>query len=137
MLDWWKRLLGFEPGSEKPQVLLCNLWAKEANVLTVESPLCSCLDAQYVEEEAAADGREEFAPGREMDATEWTNIVTLPPTIAKLKSVKHLILYGSSLRDRDIVNCCGLKFSGGDLFLFDSVDEGGSLNDGDIVNCCG
>nr|MBA3480993.1 hypothetical protein [Pirellulales bacterium] len=29
----------------------------------------------------------------------------------------------------DIVNCCGLKFSGGDLFLFDSVDEGGSLND--------
>jgi hypothetical protein len=46
---------------------------------------------------AARDGREEFSPGREMTPEQWTEIVTLPPDIAKLKSVKHFILYGSSL----------------------------------------
>ncbi|WP_020470678.1 hypothetical protein [Zavarzinella formosa] len=48
-------------------------------------------------EQAASDQREEFSPGREMTPEQWTQIVTLPPSIAKLKSVKHLILYGSSL----------------------------------------
>jgi hypothetical protein len=48
-------------------------------------------------EEAAADGREEFKPLAEMDAEERRDIVTLPPTIAKLTAVKHLVLYGSDL----------------------------------------
>ncbi len=48
-------------------------------------------------EETARDGREEFSPGREMAPEEWAQIVTLPATIGRLKSVKHLILYGSSL----------------------------------------
>jgi len=48
-------------------------------------------------EEAAADGREEFAPGVDMTREEWTQIVTLPPTISKLKMVKKFILYGSFL----------------------------------------
>lgn len=52
---------------------------------------------QDLVEEAAADGREEFAPGYEMTQEEWRQIVTLPPTISKLKSVKHLLLYRSYL----------------------------------------
>jgi uncharacterized protein (TIGR02996 family) len=48
-------------------------------------------------EEAAADGRTEFAPERELGRDAWSQIVTLPPTIAKLKAVRHLQLYGSHL----------------------------------------
>ncbi|MEU1181311.1 leucine-rich repeat domain-containing protein [Streptomyces sp. NPDC005820] len=48
-------------------------------------------------EEAAADGREEFAPLREMPPAERQQIVTLPPGIARLTAVRHLMLYGSSL----------------------------------------
>ena len=48
-------------------------------------------------DEAATDGCEEFSPAREMDPTDWSQIVTLPATIAKLKCVKRLVLYGSSL----------------------------------------
>jgi len=48
-------------------------------------------------EEAAADGREEFAPLREMGPVDRSRIVTLPATIAKLKAVKSLSLYGSNL----------------------------------------
>ena len=48
-------------------------------------------------EEAADDGREEFAPLQEMTWEERMEIVTLPPTISKLKSVKHLLLYRSWL----------------------------------------
>jgi hypothetical protein len=46
---------------------------------------------------AAEDKREEFAPGREIEQDDWWQIITLPTTIAKLKSVKHLMLYGSNL----------------------------------------
>jgi hypothetical protein len=86
--------------------------------------LCHCVDAQYRKagwselklhteqqdttcaawarlleliDEAAKDQREEFSPGPEMTPEQWTQILTLPPSIAKLKAVKHLILYGSSL----------------------------------------
>ncbi|MFJ8108868.1 leucine-rich repeat domain-containing protein [Streptomyces sp. NPDC096132] len=48
-------------------------------------------------EEAAADGREEFRPLAELTAEERRQVVTLPPTIAKLKAVRHLMLYGSNL----------------------------------------
>jgi hypothetical protein len=101
-----------------------NLWAKEADANTVPRPVCHCLDAQYKKtsraelklhteeqdttcsgwtrllelvDQAAQDKRAEFSPGREMTPEQWTQIVTLPASIAKLKSVKHMILYGSSL----------------------------------------
>src|SRR4051812_27794233 len=110
--------------SDQNPPLLTNRWAKEAAANTVPRPLCHCLDAQYRKarwselklhteqqetarsgwarlleliEAAAYDKREEFSPGREMRPGQWTQIVTLPPSIAKLKSVKHFILYGSSL----------------------------------------
>jgi hypothetical protein len=88
---------------------------------------CHCLDPQYQEDEppvwseltlhteqqdttcdgwkrmldlveqAARDGREEFHPRREIPAEEWPDIITLPASIAKLKAVKKLMLYGSNL----------------------------------------
>lgn len=48
-------------------------------------------------EEAVADGREEFAPLREFTPAERAQILTLPATVAKLKAVKTLSLYGSHL----------------------------------------
>jgi hypothetical protein len=46
---------------------------------------------------AAADAREEFAPFEEMTLEARSQVFTLPPTIGKLKSVRHLMLYGSCL----------------------------------------
>ena len=98
--------------------LFSNRWAKEAAANTVPRPLCHCLDAQYRKarwselklhtelqdtacsgwvrlleliEQAANHKREEFSPGREMRPEQWTQIVTLPPSIAELKSIKHLL----------------------------------------------
>ncbi|MGV9269605.1 leucine-rich repeat domain-containing protein [Kitasatospora sp. NPDC003701] len=48
-------------------------------------------------EEAAADGREVFKPLVELSAEERRQVITLPPTIAKLTAVRHLVLYGSNL----------------------------------------
>lgn len=48
-------------------------------------------------EEAVADGREEFKPLAELTPEHRRQIITLPPTIARLTSVKHLVLYGSNL----------------------------------------
>lgn len=48
-------------------------------------------------EEAAADGREEFSPLRDMPGGDRAQILTLPATVAKLKAVKELNLYGSCL----------------------------------------
>jgi hypothetical protein len=48
-------------------------------------------------EEAAADGRPELAPLRQMSSDERAQIITLPPTIARLKALQHLDLYGSHL----------------------------------------
>jgi hypothetical protein len=103
---------------------LTNRWAKEAAANLVRRPQCQCVDPLdrkasrselklHTEEQdtacsgwvrllelierAASDKSEEFSPGREMTPEQWTQIVTLPPSIAKLKSVKHFILYGSSL----------------------------------------
>src|SRR5689334_1656216 len=42
-------------------------------------------------EEAAADGREVFRPLVELSPAERREIITLPPTIAKLTEVKHLV----------------------------------------------
>ncbi|MEV0241707.1 leucine-rich repeat domain-containing protein [Streptomyces sp. NPDC050674] len=48
-------------------------------------------------EEAAADGREEFRPLTELSPEHRRQIITLPPSIAKLTAVRHLVLYGSNL----------------------------------------
>ncbi|MFJ6355189.1 leucine-rich repeat domain-containing protein [Streptomyces sp. NPDC092046] len=48
-------------------------------------------------EEAAADGREEFRPLVGLSPVERRQIVTLPPSIAKLTAVKRFVLYGSNL----------------------------------------
>ncbi|MER6256150.1 leucine-rich repeat domain-containing protein [Streptomyces sp. NPDC001584] len=48
-------------------------------------------------EEAAADGREVFEPLVELTAEQRRQVITLPPTIAGLTSVKHLVLYASNL----------------------------------------
>ncbi len=48
-------------------------------------------------EEAAADGREEFRPLVELSPEERRQVVTLPPTVAKLTAVKRFVLYGSNL----------------------------------------
>lgn len=48
-------------------------------------------------EDAAKDRREVFSPKKELGAELWSQVITLPPSIAKLKYVKKLDLYGSSL----------------------------------------
>lgn len=88
------------------------------------APRCGCLDAQFEErpfeelnfhpeiqdtkseawelleksiETAASNGATEFAPGLDMPPELRRQIVTLPPSISKLVSVKKLYLYGSHL----------------------------------------
>lgn len=48
-------------------------------------------------DEAVADGREVFRPLVDLTPSERADLVTLPPTIAKLTRVRHLVLYGSPL----------------------------------------
>lgn len=48
-------------------------------------------------DQAAADGREKFAPLRELSPQERRQVVTLPASIGTLTEVKHLVLYGSNL----------------------------------------
>ncbi|MFG2919665.1 leucine-rich repeat domain-containing protein [Kitasatospora sp. NPDC048298] len=107
-----------------PQVF-SNRWAEAAGPGGLGSPLDLCRCIQHIStrpqrptrfhrerqdttapgwirllelvEEAAADGREVFKPLAELTAEQRRQVVTLPPTIAKLTSVKHLVLYGSNL----------------------------------------
>ena len=89
-----------------------------------DQPTCDCLEPQYTNsrwptlrlhtdrqdtgseawirllnlvDEAADDGRPEFNPARELGWAQWSTIVELPRSIAKLKAVKRLNLYGSGL----------------------------------------
>jgi len=48
-------------------------------------------------DEAAADGRERFDPKKAMPRSLWQQVLTLPPSIAKLTAIKDLHLYGSNL----------------------------------------
>jgi hypothetical protein len=48
-------------------------------------------------DEAAADGREVFRPLVDLSPAERQDLVTLPPTIARLTRVRQLSLYGSPL----------------------------------------
>ncbi|MBI3448151.1 MAG: leucine-rich repeat domain-containing protein [Acidobacteria bacterium] len=48
-------------------------------------------------EEAALDGRAEFAPMQKMTGEDVERIITLPRSIRKLRSVKHLVLYDTFL----------------------------------------
>jgi hypothetical protein len=86
--------------------------------MTLERPTCGCfrssrISSLHVTEQdtecdvwlqlldlidrAVATGATDFAPGVEMGWEAWWQIVTLPPSIAKLKAVKRLGLYGSNL----------------------------------------
>jgi len=47
--------------------------------------------------DAAANDVEEWKPGAQMSPADWHSIVTLPPQIENLKSVRKLDVYGSSL----------------------------------------
>ena len=113
-----------EPSQRDGPRLYPNRFAADFRFEALQRPACRCLDVQYGQEdwqelslhtepqdadspawhrlldlidEATVRGHEEFAPGRVLDPKDWMQVVTLPPTIAKLKSVKRLILYGSSL----------------------------------------
>src|SRR5438067_9036200 len=48
-------------------------------------------------ETAASRRSKEFAPGLEMSPQLWSQVVTLPPSISKLTSMRKLYLYGSHL----------------------------------------
>jgi hypothetical protein len=48
-------------------------------------------------DEAAADGREVFKPLVEMSPEERRQVITLPRSIGKLTTVKHLVIYRSNL----------------------------------------
>ncbi len=88
------------------------------------APICKCLEPQYGNKrfpqlklhaevqdtnnegwkaleclisDAISKGAEVFAPGLEMPPELWCQIVTLPPSIARLTSVRKLYLYGSHL----------------------------------------
>ncbi|MFB7470268.1 leucine-rich repeat domain-containing protein [Kitasatospora sp. NPDC056184] len=110
--------------SEQPQVF-SNRWAGAAGPGDQDAPReqCACLPRSSTArnrptrfhaerqdttapgwlrlleliEEAAADGREVFSPLVELTAPERRQVVTLPPTVARLTAVRHLVLYGSNL----------------------------------------
>lgn len=48
-------------------------------------------------DQAAADERTVFKPFVELSGPERRQVVTLPPTMAKLTAVRHLVLYGTNL----------------------------------------
>ncbi|AFM03478.1 hypothetical protein Fleli_1033 [Bernardetia litoralis DSM 6794] len=52
---------------------------------------------EYVEK-IAEEGSEEFAPRKYLGYELYHQIYTLPKTIAKLKKVKHILLYGSKIK---------------------------------------
>lgn len=74
-------------------------WNSELKVHadTQDRQSCAWLDLVDLIETAAIDRREEFAPAKELGKDAWSSISTLPRQIAKLKDVRHLLLYGSNL----------------------------------------
>ena len=66
---------------DEPQDTECDAWRKLVDLI----------------ERAVVEQPEDFSPLRELSPPEREHIVTLPPTIGKLKSVKKLLLYGSQL----------------------------------------
>ncbi len=110
-----KKLFSMQPSDLK-------MW--QASRTSGIAPRCDCLNAQYEEmsfqelsfhseeqdthceawkvleeliERAASKRSKEFAPGLEMPPELWSQIVTLPPSISKLTSVRQLYLYSSHL----------------------------------------
>ena len=99
-----------------------KMWETSRNLGIV--PACDCLEPQYSNKrfpqlklhaevqdmhnegwraletliaDASSKGVEEFAPGLNMPTELWSQIVTLPPSISRLTSVRKLYLYGSHL----------------------------------------
>lgn len=99
--------------------LFTNIYSQEA--VNAQRPTCDCKtlddpgaenivhgedrdfsDGAYLRlealiEEAVAKNTREFAPGRALSPRDWASISVLPPSIAKMKSVRKVVLYGSSL----------------------------------------
>jgi len=100
-----------------------QMW-QTSRVLGIAPPACKCLEPQYgnrrfpqlklhaevqdtfseawqalesLVADAISKGVEVFAPGLEMPPELWCQIVTLPPSISRLTSVRKLYLYGSHL----------------------------------------
>jgi hypothetical protein len=84
----------------------CDCFERSGQSTSVETHFHS--DVQNTESEgwkrllelveiAALDAREEFAPFRELTLEAQSQVITLPATIGKLKSVRRLVLYGSCL----------------------------------------
>ena len=86
-------------GGEEPDIDEDGISWSELSLHTERQDTTAPGWARLVEliDQAARDSREEFSPVREMPPEQWAQITELPASIAKLKSVKHLILYGSSL----------------------------------------
>ena len=112
------------PEEQNEPQYLTNRWAKEGKAHSVVKPMCQCLNKSFhgfewgelpfhrelqdtslpawhrvlqLIDDAIADGRSELSFAHLMEPGDWAQIVTLPRSIAKLKNVKHLNLYGSSL----------------------------------------
>ncbi len=110
-----KRVFSMPPGDLK-------MW--QASRASSLRPMCDCLEAQYGKknfqelsfhreqqdtncqgwvilneliEKAVARRSKEFAPGLEMPLELWSQIITLPPSISRLSSVRKLYLYSSYL----------------------------------------
>jgi hypothetical protein len=85
----------------RSQVLRCTCLTAHRNVVLHEEPQdTECVAWRKVldaVERAVIEQPEEFAPLRTLTAEERRWIVTLPPSIARLKSVRRLLLYGSDL----------------------------------------
>lgn len=103
----FSRLSASKPSTRITKRLLCHCLDQQergsrsvALDIHTEGQNTDCQAWQHLNElieKAARDGQKEFDPGLELDADEWSAITVLPPTIAKLKAVKYLNLYGSSL----------------------------------------
>lgn len=66
---------------DEPQDTECDAWKKLLEII----------------ERAIIDAPEDFAPLRTLSPRERMQIVTLPPSIGRLESVRNLVLYGSHL----------------------------------------
>ena len=106
----------------KPQPDDVKMWQSTGKFVICQP--CNCLEPQYkngrfgnlllhsetqdtgcdawkllesLVETAARKRSKEFSPGLEMPPELWSQIITLPRSLAKLTSVKRLYLYGSNL----------------------------------------
>ncbi|MFJ8442691.1 leucine-rich repeat domain-containing protein [Kitasatospora griseola] len=98
------RFAGMAGDVEQPVAELCRCLGAEMDCQSVwfhperqDTSASGWLRLLELIEEAAADGREEFAPLTEMSAEQRRQVVTLPASIGTLTEVRKLVLYRSNL----------------------------------------